>query len=94
LLTIRSTSPDFGAFVVAKGTATMTTEQIQGVSNQRLAKPQQPLDLTRIDECAAPDGTGCKVRFVIQIALKVELSIEDMNSFTPSGGIILKFCAS
>ena len=72
----------------------MTTEQPQGASIQRLTKPQQPLDLTRIDDRAGHDGTGCKVHFVIQIALKVELSIEDMNSFTSQGGIILKFCAS
>jgi len=80
--------------VVTKGTATMTTEQLQGASNQRLTKPQQPLDLTRIDDRAGHDSTGCKVHFVIQIALKVELSIEDMNSITPSGGIIFTFCAS
>ena len=79
---------------MTKGTATMTTERTQGALIQRLTKPQQPLDLARVDDRAGHDSTGCKVHFVIQIALKVELSIEDMNSITPSGGIILKFCAS
>jgi len=72
----------------------MTTEQVQGASNRRLIKPQHPLDLTRIDDRAGHDGTGCKVHFVIQIALKVELSVEDMNSFASHSGVILKFCAS
>jgi hypothetical protein len=72
----------------------MTTERTQGALIQRLTKPQQPLDLTRIDDRAGHDGTGCKVHFVIQIALKVELSIEDMNSFASHSGVILKFCAS
>lgn len=70
----------------------MTTEQTQGASNHRLTK--QPPDLTRIDDRAGHDGTGCKVHFVIQIALKVELSVEDMNSFASHSGVILKFCAS
>jgi hypothetical protein len=80
--------------VVTKGTATMTTEQLQDASNQRLTKPQQPLDLTRIDDRAGHDSTARKFHFVIQIALKVELSIEDMNSFASHSGVILKFCAS